>query len=331
MTTTLFSSLVPGTCLYCGADPSDVVLPEGTLPEGTLAKTLALGVCDPCSYGLAHHWARTRGERPGLRAPRVVKTYLLVPFLPKGREPEDLSGYKFLVGEDGGLPWLHYVRDAEAAVSFLDREHGVRTWASMFRSVYHGYDGHGDFSEVLLDWSWGRSLLESSRGDRSLVFRTFAELLEGGLLDACFHLGVKEAFEGLLARRELSPSTMRLCVVLREPAMRYLTYQNYDSGRDPGEGHEDEDKDMVELCRSAMTSEELAVLALLEDCARSKAEERRDLKPEDVAPRVRDPKIRSRAVPADDDAGDEEDGEGGDEEAADEVIPEGFARPARTS
>jgi len=36
-------------------------------------------------------------------------------------------------------------------------------------------------------------------------------------------------------------------------------------------------------------------------------------------------------VPADDDAGDEEDGEGGDEEAADEVIPEGFARPARTS
>jgi hypothetical protein len=321
VTSTLFDNPVPGTCLYCGGESDPVVL-----PSGTLAKDLRLGVCDVCSYGLAHFWKTSRGERSVAQSPRAVKTYLLVPMLPKGRAPEDISAYKFLVAEDGGLPWLHYVRDLQAQVSFLDREHGIATWAETTRSCYLGYDAHSDFCEVRLAWAWGRTMEDENARAKIIGFKSFEELyLSAFTPDAGFYLAVKQAFEALLAQRELSPERVRVCVRLREPAMRYITYQNYDSGLAPGVGHEDEDEAMVELCHAAMTSEELAVLALLEDGARQAGE----LSPSSAsdAPEVRSKKVSEPATE------DEVEDEGDDSAASgdsSEVVREGFARPARS-
>jgi hypothetical protein len=308
---TLFNTPSPGTCLYCGGEQDLVIA-----PAGTVAKTLELGVCDTCSYALLHAWRRARGEVASAATPALIRTYVLVPRLQRGRAEEDLSAYDFLVDDEGGLPRFYFNKDPRAVISSLACEHGVATWLPTVRSCYQGYDSRGDFSEVLLAWSWGKHLAAKSR-----KFATFADLLRAPGADAGFHLGVKQAFEGLLVRRELAPEANRVSVVMREPAMRYMLYQNYDSGRNPGEGHEDEDKDMVELCRAALSSDELAVLALLEDEARRAAEASAGAG--DVAPRV-----RKRPVQVEE-AGEE--GDGGAEQGAPifEEVPEGYARPRR--
>jgi len=311
MIESLFKEPAPGTCLYCGSERDDVVT-----PAGNIAEHLKLGVCDPCSYTLLHAWRRSRGEVACATTPQLVHTYVLVPTFAKGRAEEDLSAYSFLVNEEGGLPRFYFNKDPREVVAGLAREQGIATWAETTRFCYQGYDSRGDFSEVLLFWSWGK--IPASPGGRG--FSTFETLLKTPGPDAGFYLGIMRAFEGLLARREIAPETNKVCVVLREPAMRYMRYQNYDSGRDPGEGHEDEDVAMVELCRAAMSSEELAVLALLEGFARRAAEARVGVA---VAPRV-----RSRVAESEGDA--EGDGKLDDEqEEAEGDVPEGFARSRR--
>ena len=322
MTPTLFESPTYGTCIYCGGETDLVVL-----PSGTMAKDVDLGVCDVCSYGLAHFWRASRGERDVTQSPRLVKTYLLVPALPKGRAPEDVSAYRFLVDEDGGLPWLHYVRDPQAAVGFLEREHGVATWAATTRLCYLGYDARADFSEVRLAWAWGRATEHGRKDAGSFKLKSFAELISPSTPDAGFYLAVKQAFEQLLAQRELSPESVRVCVQLREPAMRYVAYQNYDSGLAPCAGREDEDESMVELCHAAMTSEELAVAGVLEAAARGADEGKGDGEGASVSPVVR----RGAAA-----AVAEQEGEGeGEDDAEEEPVSEdrareGFARPPKS-
>jgi hypothetical protein len=319
MIATLFSNPASGTCLYCGGDRDDVIT-----PAGNIAKLLELGVCDTCSYTLLHAWRRARGEIAAAVTPALIRTYVLLPRLQKGRAEEDLSAYDFLVDAEGGLPKFYFSRDPREVISSLSREHGVVTWLETLRPCYQGYDSRGDFSEVLLAWAWGKIPEAKLR-----KFGTFGDLLKMPGPDAGFYLGVKQAFEGLLAKRELAPETNKVCVVLREPAMRYFNYQNYASGRDPGEGHEDEDKAMIDLCHAAMSSDELAVLSLLEDAARRAAEAASAVGKLDVSPRVRP---RSTGVVNEDgEGGDEGDGgeDGEEQEPAEGDVPEGFARPPR--
>ena len=320
MITTLLSLPCPGTCLYCGGERDDVIA-----PAGTVAATLQLGVCDVCSYALQHAWRRSRGEVAGAISPAPVNTYVLVPARAKARAEEDLSAYNFLVDAEGGLPKIPYSKVSMVAAD-LAREHQIAAWTDTLRPCYLGYDSRGDFSEVLLVWAWGK--IPASAGQR---FSSFETLLKAPGPDAGFYLGVKQAFEGLLARRESDPDNTKVCVVLREPAMRYLRYQNYGSALETGQGHEDEDEAMLELCRASMSSDELSVLALLEAADRDAAEVAGSQIRPDVAPHR-----RTRAAVKDDvDGVGDDDGEAvGEEEAASEeeateAVPDGFARPSR--
>ena len=97
---------------------------------------------------------------------------------------------------------------------------------------------------------------------------------------------MKAAFEAILWRRELAPEGNQPCVFLREPAMRYLLSLEAK----PGEGGEEDDAAMVEVCRQAMTAEEQEVAEILEG-ARDKRREAVKLAAEkQVAEKAKDEK-----------------------------------------
>ena len=115
-----------------------------------------------------------------------------------------------------------------------------------------GYDGHADFSEVVLCWAWGKV---PGIGRRRQVFGTFADLFHDPTADAGFYLGVKAAFESLLWRVEATEGN-RLCVVMREAALRYLECKlpgalGSDGEDDDGDDGDDEDPSMVEVYHAA--------------------------------------------------------------------------------
>jgi hypothetical protein len=280
-----FNHLPPtrGTCVYCGETERIVSWPTS---DG------GLGVCDLCAYALRHTWQKLRGELPRATTPALVRTYALVPRLKAGRSEADVSGYEFAVIETVGLPYVEWLKKDEDLCTWLSLL-GIQAWPETLQSCYLGYAGSADFSEVRLVWAWGKAL----GAQRGLKFASFAELLALTTPDAGFHLGIKAAFESLLWRREVAPDGNKLCVFLREPAMRYLR-----SLTAPGE----DDEAMVDVCRQAMSDEEREVVELLEAAQGKRAEvaerEREDAK--------KDPK-------ADEEASESDEGS----------LEDGFARP----
>ena len=199
-------------------------------------KALKLGVCDVCSYALRHFWQRAQGERIAAVSPRLVRTYALVPRLPEGRLPEDVSAYEFLVDSQGALPYLEFGKSSDDLVSLLAERYGVRAWAETLRSCYLGYAGSADFSEVLMPWAWGKVV--GGGQIRACRFASFAALLADPTPDAGFYLGVKAAFEALLWKREVGPGEGAPHTYLREPAMRYLGSSRRKVGGKSGDGRD---------------------------------------------------------------------------------------------
>ena len=294
----LFCRPAKGTCVFCLSEDERVVSPSlhrKSDPPGLVREP---GVCDSCSYTLARFWRRARGERVEAVTPRVIRTYALVPRLKKGRAEEDLSGYDFLVDEDGRLPSLDgSAVDRDRLAGWLADAHGVVTWPATTRPCYLGYDASADMSEVVLVWAWGKIPLE--RGQR---FASLDDLLAEATPEAGFYLGVKQAFEAMLARRELSPGDFHTCLVLRQPAVRYLATRGYC----PGGGEDvDDDADMLEIYRAAMSADELEVARLLAAAAaRAGAEE----EPARAAPVKREEEVGA---------------------VEEEEVAEGYARPVR--
>jgi len=302
----MFEPPSEGTCIFCLDEVERVVKPTMSPEDRPVS-----GICDVCSYALAREWRRARGEKIGASSPVLIHTYVLVPTLQAGRPEEDLGSYSFLVGEDGRLPHLDFVKahTGRHLTDHLEREHGILTWNETLRPCYVGYDAGADLSEVLLAWAWGKISLA-----RGQMFATFSHLLSEPTPEAGFYLGVKEAFEGLLARRELDPEGSRVCVRLREPAVRYLRAQSYYADKSPAEvASENEEHDMIALYHAAMSSEELGVAGLLAAAEEASRDARRD-----AAVAVK--KVSPATEGDEEGSGDEDDGE----------VAEGFARPTRT-
>ena len=123
-------------------------------------------------------------------------------------------------------------------------------------------------------WAWGKV---PGIGRRRQVFGTFADLFHDPTADAGFYLGVKAAFESLLWRVEATEGN-RLCVVMREAALRYLECKlpgalGSDGEDDDGDDGDDEDPTMVEVYHAAASPEELNVVNLLQEAARLRREE----------------------------------------------------------
>jgi hypothetical protein len=251
----MFSSSVQGTCIYCG-EVSKVI---------ASVATMVVGVCDLCSYALRHAWKRELGEIVASSSPKVVSTYVLFARLPEGRNELDVSSYELLVrqapayGEDRFvLPSCEFLPPTKIAKQ-MGSVLGVVTWDATMREIYLGYSGAGEFSNVLLAWSWGAVPGQKPRG----TWTTFGELLSKPTPEAGFNLGVKAAFETLLWRREAQAAQeptedlFPVSVVLGEGAVRCLG--------------ENEDPKMLEIFRASLSSGEAEVVRLVE-AARREAE-----------------------------------------------------------
>jgi hypothetical protein len=197
------------------------------------------------------------------------------------------------------------------------KKYGVQTWDETTRPCYLGYDGAAELSEARLAWAWGRDLVAlGEEYDGELVskggqkFASFSDLLSKTTVAAGFYLGIKQAFEGLLARRELDPDNYKLCTVLREGAMRYLRAQHYCLVGSVAEAaleaspREAPEHDVVEFYHSSLSSEELHVVSVLAAAEEAWRESQR--KP---------------AAPA------ATQSTGGEETGSEKEIREGFARP----
>ena len=326
----LFSSPAKGTCLFCSsAEPGTVIAP--TMFSSIDRKLGPVGVCDVCSYALRHAWQRAQGERIAAVSPHLVRTYVLVPRLPKDREPVDVSAYEFLVDGNGGLPYVEFPTEKgpRSLGDTLLRQYAVATWRETMRPCYLGYSGSADFSEVLLAWAWGKSLAPAHQSQGSLSkFATFATLLGKPTPDAGFYLGVKAAFESLLWKHEVDPESNLLGVVMREPAMRYLRFKFGPS--DAGNSDMD-DSSMIDLCRAAMTTEEKAVASLLENASKPKTSPLSDLKKRGDAPMTvteeNQPDGEESEGTSEGDSGDQGEDDQSDDTKDDGTIEPGFARP----
>jgi len=248
-----------GTCIFCRE--TELVIPWQSSDGG-------LGVCDLCSYALRHTWRKLRGELVAAKTPTMVRTYALVPRLRSGRAEADVSGYEFIVDKEGRLPYAEWAKGDDELCAWLGNL-GVATWPETVRPCYLGYAGSADFAEARLVWAWGKRPHDVVPATAWPKFASFAELLGTPTPDAGFYLGVKAAFEGLLWRREVAPEANKLCVFLREPAMRYLRSLEPEA--------EIDDEAMVEVCHSAMNEDELEVAELLEQArSEQRVEEERE-------------------------------------------------------
>jgi len=305
----LFSQVRNGTCLYC-QEPLPIIGPLRALPPH-----IDSGVCDVCSYALRHSWQRTQGERIAALCPRVVRSYVLIPRIAKGRVETDLSAYEFLTDLEGKLPYAEWTSKEGSVAAWLETAFGVTTWPTTLKTVYLGYSGSADFSEVVLAWAWGKSLSSRRSSQERHKFASFNSLLSIPTPDAGFHLGIKTAFEALLWRLEMQPEGNKLCVVMRELAMNYLRSKKLV----PTDGLTDDEDlaSMSDAFRASMTTDELTVAALLTKTA----EEARE-----AEVRLSSPPPVSYAMeePSEDDSG-EELSEGETAEAPE--VEEGFARP----
>ena len=305
-------SILDGFCIYCG-DSTRVMAPNSRPFLSVPAET---GVCDLCAYTLGHAWRRELGQLVRATSPRVTRTYFLVPRLSTGKGVTDLASYQFVVAPDDNLPYVDFPSLPKQA-AWLKERLGLVTWEPLFRSCYLGYAASGDFSEVVLARAWGKvpGTFIKAR------FATFGELLEKPTPDAGFYLGVKAAFEGMLWRLEQASEEDALCTVMREPAMRYLKAQLTDQLGD------EEDLAMVEMFRTMMTANEIEVVRLVVETGKRPA----------TSPRVKEKKAPEKVdEKADEPVTDVSGLEGGVEEeaTADDAlgdVPEGFARPVRTT
>ena len=314
----LFSPARQGTCLCC-QQTTPIITPSAS----------EVGVCDVCSYALRHAWQRAQGERIAALVPKVVRTYVLIPRLPRGRVETDLSAYEFLTDLEGNLPYLEWaVKEGSRTVpEWLETAFGITTWQATLRSCYLGYSGSADFAEVILAWAWGKSLVSRRSAQDRFRFAKFTELLGAPTPDAGFYLGAKVAFEALLWRLEMQPEANKLCVVMRELAMNYLRTQNLVPC---SISSDDEDlASMSDAFRASMTSDELTVAAFL-------------IKASEEEARVQEAKIRKaystpakvEVSPGDIDVDQDNEAAEGDEgeiEDSKSEIPEGFARSPRDS
>jgi len=306
----LFAPARQGSCLYCR---------QTTL---TIAPSASeVGICDVCSYALRHAWQRSQGERIAALVPKVARTYVLVPRLPKGRVETDLSAYEFLTDLDGNLPYMEWAakEGSRTVPEWLESAVGITTWQATLRSCYLGYSGSADFSEVVLAWAWGKSLVSRRSTQDRFRFTKFALLLGVPTPDAGFYLGIKVAFEALLWRLEMQPDANKMCVVMRELAMNYLRTKNLVPC---SSSSDDEDPaSMSDAFRASMTTDELTVASFL---VKSVDEARR-------AKAILPATMAQEAV---------ENGDGqeqGEEDGAEDLqpeddkteIPAGFARPPR--
>ena len=335
----LFSSPAKGTCLFCSsAEPNTVIAP--TIFSSIDRKLGPVGVCDVCSYALRHAWQRAQGERIAAVSPHLVRTYVLVPRLPKDREPIDVSAYEFLVDGGGGLPHVEFPAEKgpRSLGDTLLRQYAVTTWRETMRPCYLGYSGSADFSEVLLVWAWGKSLAPAHQSPgSSFKFATFAALLGKPTPDAGFYLGIKAAFESLLWKHEVDPESNLLSVVMREPAMRYLRFKQKELGQlGASDASDMDDTSMMDLCRATMTTEERAVASLLENASKPKpSHPLSDLKKRGEAPTTgtegNQPEGDDGEGASEGDSGGPEDDQGEDDQSAgatvEGTIEPGFARP----
>lgn len=305
----LFSPPHKGPCLCCHETIAVIGPADGEQ-----------GFCDVCSHALRHAWQRAQGERIAALSPHLVRSYVLIPRLPKGRVETDLSAYEFAVDLDGNLPYFEWTKKSgpRSVPAWLESTFGLTTWQETLRACYLGYSGSADFSEVLLAWAWGKSpSLRRSAPERH-KFASFATLLGVPTPDAGFYLGIKVAFEALLWRLEMQPEANKLCVAMRELAMNYLRAKKLLPGvQDEADAGDDEDlASMVDAFRASMTTDELTVAAFLTKSAEEAREAReRSLRPK---PEPYSPEIST--LDAD-----------GEEQAEDDgaEIPEGFARSPR--
>ena len=304
-----------GRCLFCGGEDEQVVGPAqfstmsdlGDVPDEvkTVIDSSRLGVCDVCSYALRHAWQEAQGERIVAISPRLVRTYVLVPRLKKNRSSSDLSGYDFMVGVDGRfgsqtLPFFDHVKQGELPAR-LSKTYGVVTWQETTRKCYLGYDGHADFSEVVLAWSWGKE----TRSPYKNTFSDFEHLLASPSADSGFYLGVKAAFEALLWRAEVQDEGNALCVYLRESAVRYLAAKDLTIAGNPRD-EEEVDDSMVEVYRCAMSPEETRVVELItqesstqESSTQESSTQESEVRGSEIKvadPRVADPRVADPRV-----------------------------------
>ena len=291
-----------GTCVFCR---------EADRIISWLTSDGALGVCDVCSYALRHAWQKQRGEALGASTPALVRTYVLVPRLKAGRAEEDISAYEFLVLEDGGLPYVEWSKRDEDLCLYFARKFKIMTWPETVRPCYLGYAGSTDFSVVKLAWAWGKMPLGQGARPSGQRFAGFAELLALSTPDVGFHLGIKAAFESLLWRREVAPEGNKLCVFMREPAVRYLLSLDIAAGSEP------DDEAMVEVCHQAMSADELEVAEILEKARANKPD---DAFPEETA------KVASEKTIAGDSEADGDEGSDDDNGDGNETVDPGFAR-----
>ena len=311
----LFSPARQGTCLCC-QQTTPIITPSAS----------EVGVCDVCSYALRHAWQLAQGERIAALVPKVVRTYVLIPRLPKGRVETDLSAYEFLTDLEGNLPYMEWVmkEGSRTVPEWLETAFGITTWQVTLRSCYLGYSGSADFSEVVLAWAWGKSLVSRRSTQDRFRFAKFTELLGAPTPDAGFYLGIKVAFEALLWRLEMQPDTNKLCVVMRELAMNYLRTKNLVPS---SSSSDDEDlASMSDAFRASMNTDELTVATFL-------------VKSDEEARQAKAKTILSASTPhevdvslqdiGDDEQGEEDGAEGLRPDGDETDIPEGFARPPR--
>ena len=333
----IFSDIVKGTCLFCHAAESiihatdeqamfcsspvnRIVRPGETLDDAEKPQpSPPMGVCDVCSFALGHAWNRAMGRHVVATTPRFARTYVLVPRLPDKRPAVDISSYQFLVTADGSLPWFESGARWDMLPALLEREYGCKTWTETMRRCYLGFASGGDFSEVVLAWAWGRSLVVKD-GTRS--WKTFAELLATPSPEAGFHLGIMSGFESLMWRKEAQSDSGELCISLPTRTMKYIWHYEKqelksledteaEGGEDQDDNDDEDDAATLDFYRSSMSPAELTVVSLLDEARKQREEEAQEA--EDAKTSEEE---HGFATPDDEPP-----------DARPAIIPPGFARP----
>jgi hypothetical protein len=204
---------VEGSCLMCGK--------EREVIDVNVRRTvdIGIGICDACSYALREAWNDFKRLRIPALDSNIATTYVVIPRLIPSRSELDISGYEFVVA-GGGWPSTSFL-SRQDLVKWLRDTFKVITWPGRILRIYAGFDEHARFAEVVLLTIWGSDYAKTKEVD--LKWSSFDALLTPATVKGAFMIGAKAGFEGFLLQRELAPSATRECIVLGEPAVRYLT------------------------------------------------------------------------------------------------------------
>jgi len=206
-----------GHCLMCGKDREVIDVGIHDPLQESLAPSY--GICDSCSYLLREEWNIAKRLRVPALDSKIATTYVVIPRLIPSRSELDVSGYEF-VTVSGGWPSTAFL-SRDLLVKWLRETFRIVTWPGGILRIYAGFDEHARFAEVVLLTIWGQDYEKTGRVV-DLKWSNFDSLLTPPTVRGAFAIGAKAGFEGYLLRRELAPAATGECIVLGEPALRYL-------------------------------------------------------------------------------------------------------------